>query len=153
MTKGGISVARNGNIYFSGRVFTGRTPCIYLCRFQQGKYLPPEKLQGPVSELPLLVDPWIEPDERFLLCSMPGESGPPMLTDIGISYHQPDGTWSKPVRIGGGVNTPAFERFPSLSRDGRFLFFIRSTSTQFVGEGAHFYWTSADCLLDRKSGE
>jgi len=96
--------------------------------------------------MPLLVDPWVDPEERFLLCSIPGESGPPMLTDIGIAYRQTDGSWDKPVRLGGGVNTADFERFPSLSPDGRFLFFIRSTSHRFVGEGAHFYWVSVKII-------
>jgi hypothetical protein len=69
-----------------------------------------------------------------------------MLTDIGISYRQPDGSWSAPVRLGPAVNTEAFERFPSLSRDGKFLFFIRSLSRQFVGDQAHFYWVDAKAL-------
>jgi hypothetical protein len=38
------------------------------------------------------------------------------------------------------VNTPAFERFASLSPDGRYLFFIRSTDQQFVGGQARFHW-------------
>jgi outer membrane protein assembly factor BamB len=149
MTKGQVSVSKNGNIYFSGRMFNERTPTIFICKYENGKYLKPEKLTGPITELPLLVDPWIDPEERFLLCSFPGESGPPMLTDIGISYKQSDNTWSKPNRIGGEVNTNHFERFPSLSPDGRFLFFIRSINSRFVGEGAHFYWVSTKIIVRR----
>jgi hypothetical protein len=63
-----------------------------------------------------------------------------MLIDIGINFRKPDGTWGKLIRFGGDINTAAFERFPSLSPDGRFFFFIRSTSPGFVGENAHFYW-------------
>jgi hypothetical protein len=143
MTKGQVSVARNGNIYFSGRVLTERTPGIYLCRYAQGAYLPPEKLAGPLAAVPLLVDPWVDPDERFLLVSCPPPDGPPLLTDIGISFRQADGQWSLPVRLGGSVNTPAYERFPALSPDGNYLFFIRSLSERFVGDQAHFYWVEA----------
>ena len=153
MTKGQVSVSKNGNIYFSGRMFNERTPTIFICKYENGKYLKPEKLSGLITELPLLVDPWIDPDERFLLCSIPGESGLLMLTDIGISSKQSDGTWSKPIRIGGEVNTNYFERFPSLSPDGKFLFFIRSTSERFVGEGAHFYWVSTKYFEDLKPKE
>jgi hypothetical protein len=96
--------------------------------------------------VPLLVDPWVDPDEEFLLVSCPPEEGPPMPTDIGISYRQADGSWGLPVRLGGAVNTPAFERFPSLSRDGKYLFFIRSFGRQFVGDQAHFYWVDAKIL-------
>jgi len=140
MTKGQVSIARSGNIYFSGRVLTENTPGIYICRYSDGKYLSPEKLSGPLTSVALLVDPWVDPDEKFMLLSCPPLEGPPMLTDIGISYRQADGTWSKPAGIGGAVNTPAYERFPSLSRDGKYLFFIRSFGEGFVSDQAHFYW-------------
>jgi hypothetical protein len=146
MTKGQVSVARNGNIYFSGRVLTEQMPCIYICRYSAGEYLPPEKLGGPLASAGLLVDPWIDPDERFLLLSCSPEEGPPMPTDIGISFRQADGTWSEPARLGGSVNTPAFERFPSLSRDGRALFFIRSFGKDFVSDQAYFYWVDAKII-------
>jgi hypothetical protein len=152
MTKGQVSVARNGNIYFSGRVLTERTPGIFVSRYSNDTYLPPEKLAGPLSTLPLVLDPWVDPDEKFLLVSCPPPEGPPMLTDIGISIRQPDGSWALPVRLGRSVNTPAFERFPSLTRDGKYFFFIRSLSPQFVGDKAHFYWVDAKVLdgLDPK---
>jgi len=146
MTKGQVSVARNGNIYFSGRVYKERAPGIYFCRYVNEKYLPPEKLIGNLASMLLLVDPWIDPDEKFLLVSCPPIEGPPMLTDIGICTRLPDGGWSLPVRLGGRVNTPAFERFPSLSRDGKYLFFIRSLSQQFVDNQAHFYWVSTKII-------
>jgi L-ascorbate metabolism protein UlaG (beta-lactamase superfamily) len=153
MTKGQVSVARNGNVYFSGRVLTERTPAIYMCRFADGRYAPPEKLRGPIADVPLLVDPWIEPDERFLLVSSPPPAGPPMLTDIGICLRQQDGSWGMPVRLGGAVNTEAFERFPSLSRDGKILFFIRSIGQQFVGDQVHFYWVDAGILAGLTPGD
>jgi L-ascorbate metabolism protein UlaG (beta-lactamase superfamily) len=146
MTKGQVSVARSGNIYFTGRVLTKRTPGIYICKYSDGGYLSPEKLSGPLASGAPLVDPWVDPDEKFMLLSCFPREGPPMRPDVGISYRQADGTWSKPAAIGGAVNTPAYERFPSLSRDGKYLFFIRSYSEGFVGDQAHFYWVDASVL-------
>ena len=147
MTKGQVTVARNGNIYFSGRVLTGRSPKIYLCEFADGKYQAPKALAGPISSLPLCVDPWVDPNEKFLLVSFPPPTGSPMLTDIGISFRQPDGTWSLPVSVGSAVNTAeAFERFAAITPDGKYLFFIRSLSRGFVGDQAHFYWVDAKIL-------
>jgi L-ascorbate metabolism protein UlaG (beta-lactamase superfamily) len=146
MTKGQVSVARNGSIYFSGRVLSERMPAIFLCRYSGGKYSVPEKLGGPLATVPLIIDPWVDPDEKFLLVSCPPPEGPPMLTDIGISFRQKDGSWGLPARLEGTVNTPAFERFPSLTQDGKYLFFIRSLSQQFVGDQAHFYWVDAKVL-------
>ena len=146
MIKGQVSVARNGNIYFTGRVLSERVPGIFICRYSNSKYLAPEKLAGPLATLPLVLDPWVDPDEKFLLVSCPPQEGPPLRTDIGISFRQPDGSWGIPVRLGGAVNTEAFERFASLSQDGKYLFFIRSLSPQFVGDQAHFYWVDARIL-------
>ena len=152
MTKGQVSVARGGNIYFTARVLTERTVAIWMCRFSGGHYSPPEKLAGPIGEVPLLVDPWVDPEERFLLVSFPPPEGPPTLTDIGICRRREDGSWDKPARLGAGVNTGAFERFPSLSRDGKHLFFIRSLGEQFVGNQARFYRVDAGVLAGLKPG-
>jgi len=146
MTKGQVSVARSGNIYFSGRVHTENAPGVYICRYIDGKVLPPEKIPGPLSAGARLVDPWVDPDEKFMLLSYFPEEGPPTLTDIGISIRQADGQWSRPLGLDGPVNTPAYERFPSLSRDGQYLFFIRSHSEGFAGDQAHFYWVEARVL-------
>jgi hypothetical protein len=144
--KGQVTVARSGNLYFSGRFLSERTLSIFLCECANGKYQAPKKLSGPIASVPVASDPWVDPDERFLLLSFPPAEGSPVRTDIGLSRRQADGTWSMPVRLGGGVNTEAFERFASLSRDGKYLFFIRSYSPQFVGDQAHFYWVDASVL-------
>jgi hypothetical protein len=143
MTKGQVSVARNGNIYFSGRILTEQAPNIYICRHSNGEYLKPEKITGPLSTIMLLFDPWIDPDEKFMLFSFPPEEGSPVVTDIGISFPDKKGEWSLPVRLDKTINTEVFERFPALSEDGKYLFFIRSSGPQFVSDKAHFYWVSA----------
>ena len=153
MTKGQVSVARNGNIYFSGRILTEQLPGIFICRYSNGEYLKPEKIAGPLSTIALLVDPWIDPDEKFMLFSFPPKEGSPVLTDIGISFPDEKGEWSLPVRLGKEINTEAFERFPSLSGDGRYLFFIRSSSRQFVGDQAHFYWVSVKIIEELRPKE
>lgn len=152
MAKGQVSVAKSGNIYFSGRVFTEGAPGIWVCRYTDGRYGPPEKLAGPIAEVPFLLDPWADPDERFLLVSCPPADGSSTRPDIGICSRRTDGTWDEPIPLGPAVNTPAFERFPSLSQDGKYLFFIRSLSEDFVGDKASFYWIDARILDGLKPG-
>lgn len=146
VTKGQVSVARSGNIYFSGRVLAERAPAIFVSRFAGGTYSPAQKLTGPIAEVPFVMDPWVDPDERFLLVSCPPAEGAPMCPDIGICSRQADGGWSKPVRLGGPVNTPAFERFASLSSDGKYLFFIRAFGQQFVSDQARFFWVETRAI-------
>ena len=153
MTKGQVSIARSGNIYFSGRILTERAPAIFVSRFIDGNYSAPEKLAGPIADVRLAADPWIDPDERFLLVSFSPADEPPTLTDLGICSRQSDGTWSKPVRLSGPINTSAFERFASLSSDGKFLYFVRSSSPQFVGDQAHFYWIETKDIPELRAKE
>jgi hypothetical protein len=150
MTKGQVSVARNGNIYFSGRILTERAPSIYICQYSDGEYLKPEKIKGLLSTISIAIDPWIDPDEKFMLFSFPPEEGSPMITDIGISFPNEKGEWSLPVRLSKEINTEAFERFPSLSGDGKYLFFIRSYGRQFVSDKADFYWVSVKNIEELK---
>jgi hypothetical protein len=88
------------------------------------------------------------PDGKGVFWSAMIQEGPEQT----IYYSAFDGkTLSGPVVApfaAPAVNTPAFERFPSLSRDAKYLFFIRSTSPQFVGDQAHFYWVDAGILAD-----
>ena len=151
-TVGQLTVARSGNIYFVGRALSDARTGLYVCRSHDGKFLPPEKLGGPLASERRLADPWVDPDERFMLLAYFPEVSPPALTDLAISYRRAHGEWGRPLRLGGSVNSPAFERFPSLSPDGKHLFFVRSYSEGFVGKEAHFYWVDAK-ILDKMKPE
>lgn len=68
-------------------------------------------------------------------CNMPGGLG---SCDLYISYLQ-NGKWSKPKNMGAPINTPGWESQPSLSADGRTLYFA---SDRFGGYGLKDIWYS-----------
>lgn len=79
---------------------------------------------------------FLSADDRFLLCDSGG--------DIFISQRQADGSWSTPRALPAVVNTKEFdETCPSLSPDGRFLFFSRYNEP---GGLSNIYWISAEIL-------
>ncbi len=45
--------------------------------------------------------------------------------DIYVSKKQSNGTWSEPENLGTNINTPAWESMPSISPDGKTLYFVR----------------------------
>lgn len=49
--------------------------------------------------------------------------------DIYYSIRERNG-WSKPINIGPAINTPGYEGFPSISPDGRQLYFVRENLTK-----------------------
>jgi len=54
-----------------------------------------------------------------------------------LSNRKKDGTWGIPQFLKNQINTSASERFPGLTRDGKFLFFIRDSQ---------IYWVSTEIL-------
>jgi outer membrane protein OmpA-like peptidoglycan-associated protein len=72
----------------------------------------------------------------FTGCSRPDGYGD---CDIYYSYKQSDGSWSKPQNIGPPINTPSWESQPSISPDGKDLYF---SSTRKGGRGNEDIWVS-----------
>ena len=85
-------------------------------------------------------DPFIAPDESYLVwCSdRPGGFGD---DDLYVSHRRPDGTWTSPRNLGEGVNTPADESRPSVTADGKYLFFNSTAAGS-----RDVYWVDAGVL-------
>ena len=80
----------------------------------------------------------ISPDGNYLFftgCNRPDGLG---RCDIYISKWE-GSEWSRPFNIGAPVNTPGWESQPSISADGRTLYFV---STRNGGKGGYDLWKS-----------
>jgi len=99
-----------------------------------------EHLDAPLNSSADEWDPCIAPDGRFLVfCSTrPGGLGG---SDLYLSFTDGHGGWMPPVNLGEGFNSAADEYAPSLSPDGRFLFFTRHD-----GKRGELYWVRTSAL-------
>lgn len=80
----------------------------------------------------------ISPDGQFLFFT--GCNRPDGLGGCDIYVSQREGNnWSRPVNLGRPINTPGWESQPSLSSDGRTLYF---TSNRKGGLGSYDIWKS-----------
>ncbi|UCE39904.1 MAG: PD40 domain-containing protein [Candidatus Aminicenantes bacterium] len=79
---------------------------------------------------------FIAPDENFILVDSIQDEGFGKQ-DIYVAFRNEDGGWSKPVNLGDEVNTEYFETCPTLSSDGKYLFFSRYNEP---GEISNIYW-------------
>jgi hypothetical protein len=116
------TIADNGNMYFGSERAGGKGGSdIYCSKFINGKYIAPVTLGEPVNSHHNEYEPFIAPDETFLLYMATIPAGL-SNADLYISYPEQD-KWSKPVKLSEPANSSATEWAPGLTRDGRYFFF------------------------------
>jgi hypothetical protein len=88
-------------------------------------------------------DPGVAPDGTFLVFYSiePGARGG-TPTDLYLTLRGADGTWTKPQRMGPGINTGYHEISPRISPDKKYMFFTRSTGWNLnrFTDTADIYW-------------
>jgi Tol biopolymer transport system component len=100
---------------------------IYSAKNWEGSSPSVENLGSPVNSSHHEVDPFIAPDESYLVfCSdRPGGFG---KADIYVSFRMAGDGWSEPLNLGDQINTKADEYIPSVTPDGRYFFFTSNSS-------------------------
>lgn len=118
------SVTRGGTLYYVGFWSEGANNYgLYRSVPLGGRHTAPVLLPPSLNSQYVDWTPFIAADESYILFSStrPGGFG---SGDIYISYRESDGVWSEPRNLGTAVNTDANERYPYVSPDGKFLFFV-----------------------------
>ena len=116
------SVAANGNLYFgSDRPGGSGGLDLYVARRVNGTYQMPENLGPAVNSASAEVEPWIAPDESYLIFSAIGRRGSTGRYDLYLSRRS-GGAWQRPMPLA-DVNTRWNEFNQSVSPDGQWLYF------------------------------
>jgi len=119
------SVAANGTLYFQAkRDDTLGGYDFYACELIDGEYQPAVNLGAPLNTEHSESAPYVAPDESFLVYCVLGHPESLGGIDLFVSFRQDDGSWGAGVNLGPEVNTPFDEKFPALSLDGQYLFFV-----------------------------
>ncbi len=142
------SVTENGTLYFFSRRTGGLgRGDIYRSNQTISQYTEIENLGDPINTEHHEVDPYIAPDESYLIfcsdrCGGYGEE------DFYIVFQKKDASWTDPVNMGGKVNSPHQEYIPSVSPDGRYFFFTSNKSGN-----REIYWVDAKIIEDLKPND
>jgi Tol biopolymer transport system component len=124
------TLTNDGTIYFgSGRKGGKGGIDLYRSRFVNGKYQVPENLGDPINTEFDEFEPFIAPDESFLIFMAGGRSDGLGGFDLYISYNR-DGQWTKAKNLGPPINSAADELSPKIAPDGK-CFFWTSTRSDF----------------------
>ncbi len=122
------SVAANGTLYFSSNREGGKgRGDIYRARWAEGKYSAPENLGEQINTQFFEGDPYIAPDESYLIFVSYGRPDGAGDGDLYISF-QRAGAWTKAVNLGAPFNSSALDFCPIVSPDGKYFFFTSERS-------------------------
>ena len=132
-------VTKSRTLYFGAAAGAGGKNAVYRSKLENNAYRSVEKLDllPPASEY-ITGDFYVSPDESYIVfySNLPGNLG---QGDLYVAFQKPGGTWTQPQNLGKAVNTPGYDFAPSISPDGKYLFFARD-----VGGGqGDIYWISA----------
>jgi enamine deaminase RidA (YjgF/YER057c/UK114 family) len=116
------AVARSGNLYFGGTLAGTRGGSdLWVSRLVEGVYQPPENLGDAINTSAHEVEPWIAPDERYLIFAALRREGGAGGYDLFVS-RRAGASWTPAVPLR-AINTPESEWNHSVSPDGRWLYF------------------------------
>jgi hypothetical protein len=128
-------VVRGGALYFG--VFSGSDRGLHRARMVDGRFSAVDKVAA-LQPRPdcIFGDFFVAPDESFIVIysTLPGNLG---NGDLYVSFRRANDSWTEPRNLGPEVNTKRYDFAPSLSPDGRYLFFTRDE-----GGTGRVYWIS-----------
>lgn len=139
-----LSSAANGTRYFDTYDENDESFPLRYSRLVNGKYEEPKALSKSINTGIQLSHPFIAPDESYLLWDAQRKEGYGD-SDIYISFRQKDGSWGKAINLGDKINTKAWEAAPTVTPDGKYLFFNRQVGTK-EKPNVQIYWVDAQII-------
>ncbi|KGJ90381.1 WD40-like beta Propeller containing protein [Colwellia psychrerythraea] len=138
-----LSASSNGTYYFD--TFTPKTmdTPIRYSRLINGKYEQPKSLGPQFGIGRYNAHPFIAADESYIIFDSVREGGYGR-SDLYISFRAADGSWGPAINLGDKINTAHSEKNPSLSPDGKFIFF--SLRTKSGNEEVNINWVDAQII-------
>jgi Tol biopolymer transport system component len=113
-----LSVSEKGSLYFASE------GDIYHSKYKNDQYQQPIRLVNEINTLSNEGHPYIAPDESYLIFSSNKQTDSLGDYDLYLSIHRDDGSWSKAINLGVGVNSYYQDLYPVVSPDQNYLFFI-----------------------------
>jgi Tol biopolymer transport system component len=139
-------LSEKGNLFFASTRPGGfGSKDIYKAELINGKFTNVTNLGPEVNSEYLDSDCFIAADESYIVFDTirPEDGGEPQIY---VSFQTAPDQWTKAVNLGNAVNTKEGTSAPTLSPDGKYLFFKRRQ-----GEHRGIYWISTEIIEDLKN--
>lgn len=118
------SLTDEGNLYFTAanEKSFGRED-IFVSKFVDGQYQQYENLGDSVNSPKDEFNSFIAKDGSYLLYTTTGFGDGLGGGDIWICFKKDDGSWTSPKNLGENINSNKLDYCPSITQDGKYLFF------------------------------
>jgi Tol biopolymer transport system component len=148
------SFINDGTIYFCAKradAIGGED--LYYSELENGKYQEPQNLGDSINTARDEFNSFIEPNGTFIIFTSTGWGAGFGGGDLWISFRKESGGWSRPINMGDKVNSSSLDYCPSITPDGKFLFFTSNKGTQsIISEGKLTYDKIAEELQTTLNG-
>jgi hypothetical protein len=121
--------------------FTGADNNLYFSRLVDGRMTGRQRMSDSINTASAEYYSFVAPDGSYIIFSSFGWGDGFGGGDLFISYRTKDGMWTRAKNMGGGINTNGHDYCPSVSRDGRWLFF-----TSNIAGSEDIYWVDAGII-------
>ncbi len=133
-----LTASSKGTYYFDEASETGP---IRYSRLIDGKREKPRTLNKDIGMGKWEAHPFIAPDESYLIWDEQSEGGYGD-SDLYISFRQKGGSWGAAINLGDKINTEFEDAYGSVTPDGKYFFFHRSTGQ----DEANIFWVDAQII-------
>lgn len=131
----------NGDLYY----FNLSKFKTYYAPNKNGELIQPQEVEIDIGH-----HAFISPNDDYLLVTArSNEEENRKDNDIYVYFKNPDGTWSNPINLGTTINSYYSEKTPSISPDGKYLFFGRDERDIQPGL-SNIYWVSTEIIQKLK---
>ena len=110
---------QNGKMYYTREDILA----LYMVSYKNGVFGQPQKLDTIINSTKVQYNCLIAPDESYLVFTSPLRRDGFGKGDLYISFRNIKNEWSEPINMGSEINSDGLESCPSISNDGKFLFF------------------------------
>ena len=137
-------ITNKGNAYTMGRNFAKNKVDYLKFNYTDGKFSAPSAVST-YGDSQYWWPLYVSPDESYLIFPSALAGGFGGL-DLYVCFKDENDIWGKPINLGPEINTKVSERFPTVSPDGKYLFFMRHA------ESWDIFWVSTEIFDElRKS--
>ncbi len=138
---GAPSIDEVGTLYFTpwqgGGLISGH---IYSSALHNGAYQKPEVLGSEINAEKYQAYSYVPADGRFIIFESQ-RTGSYGSDDLYISFKRNDGGWMEAINMGKAINSEFSDRCPTVSPDGKYLFFLSNRSGNY-----DYYWVNAKII-------